>query len=144
MCKLKEGMRAMQRVFVFQAEDGIRDVAVTGVQTCALPISPEAKDAFSVEVARAWERTLEEAPTPQTRKVALRTAMVLGHDRNSVFPVLRRLVEFGLGGRKGGGNQNVSWIHQGDFFRALEWLIARGEFSGPINLTQPEPGPNPE
>src|SRR2546429_1769276 len=25
--------------FVFQAEDGIRDVAVTGVQTCALPIS---------------------------------------------------------------------------------------------------------
>src|SRR2546422_1639721 len=27
-------------VFFFQAEDGIRDVAVTGVQTCALPISP--------------------------------------------------------------------------------------------------------
>src|SRR2546422_5592519 len=30
-------MRA--RFFFFQAEDGIRDVAVTGVQTCALPIS---------------------------------------------------------------------------------------------------------
>src|SRR5256884_9064953 len=29
--------------FFFQAEDGIRDVAVTGVQTCALPISAEAK-----------------------------------------------------------------------------------------------------
>src|SRR5687768_18282487 len=27
-------------IFFFQAEDGIRDVAVTGVQTCALPISP--------------------------------------------------------------------------------------------------------
>src|SRR2546429_8385674 len=27
--------------FFFQAEDGIRDVAVTGVQTCALPISKE-------------------------------------------------------------------------------------------------------
>src|SRR2546429_6538807 len=27
--------------FFFQAEDGIRDVAVTGVQTCALPISAE-------------------------------------------------------------------------------------------------------
>src|SRR5205809_7913424 len=26
-------------LFFFQAEDGIRDVAVTGVQTCALPIS---------------------------------------------------------------------------------------------------------
>ena len=26
--------------FFFQAEDGIRDIGVTGVQTCALPISP--------------------------------------------------------------------------------------------------------
>src|SRR3989449_7350717 len=30
----------MQCFFFFQAEDGIRDVAVTGVQTCALPIYP--------------------------------------------------------------------------------------------------------
>src|SRR2546429_726260 len=30
---------AVLLVFFFQAEDGIRDVAVTGVQTCALPIS---------------------------------------------------------------------------------------------------------
>src|SRR5205809_1800969 len=29
---------ARDEVFFFQAEDGIRDVAVTGVQTCALPI----------------------------------------------------------------------------------------------------------
>src|SRR3712207_7787504 len=27
--------------FFFQAEDGIRDIGVTGVQTCALPISPQ-------------------------------------------------------------------------------------------------------
>src|SRR2546422_3161630 len=31
-------------IFFFQAEDGIRDVAVTGVQTCALPISAQAAD----------------------------------------------------------------------------------------------------
>src|SRR2546429_5781020 len=29
---------ALRSLFFFQAEDGIRDVAVTGVQTCALPI----------------------------------------------------------------------------------------------------------
>src|SRR2546430_8474507 len=29
----------MSRIFFFQAEDGIRDLTVTGVQTCALPIS---------------------------------------------------------------------------------------------------------
>src|SRR2546426_6849302 len=31
-------------VFFFQAEDGIRDYKVTGVQTCALPISASARD----------------------------------------------------------------------------------------------------
>src|SRR2546429_3930534 len=35
--------------FFFQAEDGIRDVAVTGVQTCALPISIESVDQFCLE-----------------------------------------------------------------------------------------------
>src|SRR5256886_4197446 len=30
--------------FFFQAEDGIRDLTVTGVQTCALPISPPRPD----------------------------------------------------------------------------------------------------
>src|SRR2546429_2433934 len=34
----KETMSVKSFVFFFQAEDGIRDVAVTGVQTCALPI----------------------------------------------------------------------------------------------------------
>src|SRR2546427_6642096 len=29
--------------FFFQAEDGIRDLTVTGVQTCALPILPQAQ-----------------------------------------------------------------------------------------------------
>src|SRR2546429_5541978 len=31
-------LTAVRVIFFFQAEDGIRDVAVTGVQTCALPI----------------------------------------------------------------------------------------------------------
>src|SRR5229473_6540367 len=31
----------MKMIFLFQAEDGIRDKLVTGVQTCALPISPD-------------------------------------------------------------------------------------------------------
>src|SRR2546422_9005977 len=40
--------------FFFQAEDGIRDVAVTGVQTCALPISSEMFSiAFRTSLARA-------------------------------------------------------------------------------------------
>src|SRR2546429_429085 len=37
--------------FFFQAEDGIRDVAVTGVQTCALPISGASKSAPTWSIA---------------------------------------------------------------------------------------------
>src|SRR5256885_4073982 len=36
--KSKRPFRLVQRFFFFQAEDGIRDYKVTGVQTCALPI----------------------------------------------------------------------------------------------------------
>jgi hypothetical protein len=104
--------------------------------------TPEAKDAFSVEVARAWERTFTEARTPGTRKVALRTAMVLGPDHNSVLPVLLRLARLGLGGTMSGGGQFVSWIHEEDFCRAVEWLLVRDDLSGPVNLAAPTPLPN--
>jgi uncharacterized protein (TIGR01777 family) len=104
----------------------------------------DAKDAFSVEVAQAWERTLDEAKAPNTRKVALRTSMVLGLGRNSVFPVLRRLTKFGLGGRQGSGKQFVSWIHVEDFCRAVEWVITHEELTGPINQCAPNPLPNAE
>src|SRR2546429_5987861 len=40
-------------VFFFQAEDGIRDVAVTGVQTCALPISQIDPSTFQAALAQA-------------------------------------------------------------------------------------------
>ena len=106
--------------------------------------SPEAKDGFSVEVARAWERAFDEAPTPATRKVAMRAAMVLGPREGGVFCVLRRLVRLGLGGPMAGGNQYVSWIHEEDFCRAVEWLISRDDFDGPVNLAAPGPVPNRE
>jgi uncharacterized protein (TIGR01777 family) len=104
----------------------------------------EGKDKFSIEVATAWERTLNEAQTPLTRKVAMRTAMVLGRGKNSVFSILRRLTRMGFGGRMGGGRQFVSWIHERDFCRAVEWLITRDALSGPVNLAAPNPITNAE
>src|SRR2546421_8727715 len=38
MCAIVDLSGASVSVFFFQAEDGIRDLIVTGVQTCALPI----------------------------------------------------------------------------------------------------------
>src|SRR2546429_6737483 len=43
-------------VFFFQAEDGIRDVAVTGVQTCALPIYTEQPPDSAAELGIIQER----------------------------------------------------------------------------------------
>ncbi|MBI5802137.1 MAG: TIGR01777 family protein [Verrucomicrobia bacterium] len=106
--------------------------------------TPEVQDEFSLEVIHAWERALSEAVTPRTRKVALRTTMVLGLARNSVFPVLRRLARLGLGGRMGSGEQFVSWLHATDFLRAVEFLIAHEDMSGPVNLAAPNPVPNHE
>ena len=105
---------------------------------------PEARDEFSVKVAMNWESALNEVQTPATRKVALRAAMVLGRDQNSIFPMLCRLAQFGLGGKMGDGRQFVSWIHQLDFCRAVEWLISRDDLSGPVNICSPDPVSNAE
>jgi uncharacterized protein (TIGR01777 family) len=104
----------------------------------------EAKDVFSVDVANAWESSVDEIATPATRKVILRSAMVLGLGANSVFPMLRRLARFGLGGKMASGRQFVSWIHHEDFCRAIEWLIEHEDLSGIVNLAAPNPLPNRE
>ena len=88
--------------------------------------------------------TMDRLEACPTRKVALRTTMVLGHARNSVFPVLCRLARLGLGGPMGSGQQFVSWLHETDFCRAVEFVIAREDFSGPVNLAAPNPLPNAE
>ena len=38
-----------------------------------------------------------------------------------------------------GGEQYVSWMHQRDFCRAIEFLIDRDDISGPVNLAAPRP-----
>lgn len=101
--------------------------------------TPEVRDEFSLGVIHAWEGAFNAAVTPATRKVALRTTMVLGHARNSVFPVLCRLARIGLGGRMGSGRQFVSWLHEEDFCRAVEWLIDHRDVSGPVNIAAPNP-----
>lgn len=95
----------------------------------------------SVDIATAWEREQERADTPHTRKVALRSAMVMSPDRGGVFDVLLRLARLGLGGPVAGGAQYVSWIHDQDFVRAVEFLIAREDLAGAVNLAAPSPLP---
>jgi uncharacterized protein (TIGR01777 family) len=99
---------------------------------------------FSIEVAQAWERALDEAVVPHTRKVKLRAAMIMSPDRGGIFDTLLRLVRFGLGGRAGDGRQYVSWLHEIDFLSSISWLIARRDIDGVVNLAAPNPVPYAE
>ena len=104
----------------------------------------EAKDLFSVHLAKEWEGAFNQASSARTRKIALRSAMVLGHGRNSVLPNLLRMARLGLGGPMAGGRQFVSWIHREDFCRAVEWIIEHENIRGVVNLAAPNPVPNAE
>ncbi|HEV7767182.1 MAG TPA: TIGR01777 family oxidoreductase [Thermoanaerobaculia bacterium] len=96
---------------------------------------------FSIEVAKAWERALDDAPTPHTRKIKMRTAMVMSPARGGAFQAMLRHIRLGFG-RFGDGRQYMSWIHERDFIRAVEWLIAHDLVDGAVNLAAPEPLPN--
>jgi uncharacterized protein len=96
---------------------------------------------YSIRIAQNWEAEQERAATPHTRKVALRSAMVMSPDRGGVFDVLSRLARLGLGGPVAGGRQYVSWIHDHDFVRAVRFLIDRDDLTGAVNLAAPGPLP---
>src|SRR5256885_4846132 len=96
--------RVMIRVgllfFFFQAEDGIRDYKVTGVQTCALPISARAGDAYLVRMKQSHTFVVEsavESRDEQDRRVLDEIGM-LGKGRNAVR--LRRITLFRNGGEE--------------------------------------------
>src|SRR2546430_3909511 len=75
---------AFRCVFFFQAEDGIRDLTVTGVQTCALPIS------FALSSVRTGQRDL-------WAKGAFRPLMAFGRARRHPefpnMPIARELTD---------------------------------------------------
>jgi len=107
---------------------------------------PDAPDTwnFSIDVATEWERVANEAATPNTRKVLMRSAMIMSPDRGGIFDTMLMLVRLGLGGTAADGRQYISWIHDQDFIRSVYWLIEHEELSGPINLSSPKPLPNKE
>jgi hypothetical protein len=97
---------------------------------------------FSIEVAKSWEQEFFAAGTPGTRKIAIRSAMTMSPDRGGIFDTLLSLIRAGLGGKAASGEQFVSWIHENDFVRAIDFLIAQQTLDGCINICSPCPLPN--
>jgi hypothetical protein len=72
----------------------------------------------------------------------MRSAITLSPDRGGIFDTILGLVRVGLGGRQGDGRQFVSWVHFEDFIRAVNWLMNRSDFEGPVNIAAPNPLPS--
>jgi uncharacterized protein len=116
---------------------------ITGLIAEIQPNAPSAWN-FSIDVAKSWERIANEAITPKTRKVLMRSSMIMSPDRDGIFDTLLGLVRKGLGGTCGDGKQYISWMHEADFINAVYWLIEHEELSGAVNLCSPNPLPNAE
>lgn len=105
----------------------------------------EIGEGFSVNVCKAWEQTFWEQTShfSTMRKVLLRISLVLGA-KEGVYPRLKNLVRFGLGGKQGNGKQMVSWIHEKDVAGIIEWLATHTKLEGTFNCTSPLPVTNTE
>jgi uncharacterized protein (TIGR01777 family) len=99
---------------------------------------------YSVDIAHAWEEQQSLADTPSTRKIALRSAMVMHPTRHSIFGVLSNLVKLRLGGPIAGGAQYISWIHETDFLAAVLFLVQQENIDGAVNVSSPNPVPQRE
>lgn len=114
---------------------------------------------FSVGVARAWEEAFFDSTLPATRRVALRSAIVLGP--GSALTPLIALARIGFGGAQvdgpwfrsrrriaagtfheygaRGGRQRFSWVHLDDVVGVVRFLIAHDEIAGVVNVSAPNP-----
>ncbi len=114
---------------------------VTGIIGGTEADSPDTWN-FSIDVATAWEKAANDAVTPKTRKVLMRSAMTMSPDRGGIFDTMLGIVRAGLGGTAGSGKQYISWVHEQDFIRSVYWLIEHDDLEGPINIASPNPLPN--
>lgn len=93
-------------------------------------------------VGQAWEAELERSVVPSQRAVLLRTSFVIGRDRGAgggALSTLKRLAQFGLAGRIGGGTQGMSWIHEHDLNRLFERGLTDPQMQGAYIASAPHP-----
>lgn len=97
---------------------------------------------FAPMIGRAWEQAFSEAVLPDQRGVVLRTAFVVGRDVGAgggALATLAGLTRFGLGGRVATGTQGMSWLHEQDFHRIVDWALETPSVRGIYNASSPNP-----
>lgn len=92
---------------------------------------------FSMTVCKEWEAAAQCYTDYTERLVLARTSIVLGPN-GGAFKMLKTLSRLGLGGNLGTGQQKMSWIHELDFARAIEYALVDHTVKGPYNIVAPE------
>ncbi|REJ75563.1 MAG: TIGR01777 family protein [Acidobacteria bacterium] len=133
----------MSTATIYEHTYGPANDDLTGVIGGNEPGAPDTWN-FSIDVATSWEKAANDIETRNTRKVLMRSAIVMSPDRGGPFDVLLWLVRMGLGGTAGDGRQFVSWVHDRDFVSAVCFLIENDSLEGPVNIAAPNPIPNAE
>jgi uncharacterized protein len=98
---------------------------------------------YLADVCLEWEKEALLAKALGIRVSLLRTGIVLGRGGGALESMLPPF-RFGVGGKLGGGEQYMSWIHIEDWVGIVLHLLKNGEGNGPLNLTAPNPVPNSE
>src|SRR2546430_11495814 len=81
---------------LFQAEDGIRDLTVTGVQTCALPISPDsAARSFAFHASLKRARFFDRIRRPSASSFVRTSASISSPTDTSSAGLTERRIEIG-------------------------------------------------
>lgn len=95
---------------------------------------------FAAEVCVEWERAAHEADA-LLRVVVVRTGLPLDPGGGLLKQLLTPF-KLGIGGRIGGGDQYMSWIHIDDEIALLLWALDDEQVTGTLNATAPNPVTN--
>jgi len=95
-------------------------------------------EGFLPMVTQQWEDSVRNVVEDNTRKIFLRTGVVLGRE-GGFLPQMLKTFRLFMGGHLGNGNQWLSWIHIDDVTEAIIRLAETPGLGGPYNLTAPNP-----
>ncbi len=100
-------------------------------------------DDFLARLCVDWEASTALVEELGMRRAIIRTGIVLS-TQGGALPRLMLPIKLGVGGPLGNGKQWMPWIHITDEVKAIAFLIANENASGPFNLTAPKPVTNAE
>ena len=104
-------------------------------------LNQKSQSEFTHKVCSQWEQEALYAVNDSTRVCIVRIGLVLGAHGGALAKMLPAF-KLGLGGPIANGKQGMSWIHQTDLIRLIEFMLDNEDCSGIYNGCAPNPVSN--